>query len=65
MKKINKETKELIKDATQRLKGYERRECQAHITLEYFEGNARKAEREMGWGRENLKTGMKENLLTS
>ncbi len=60
MKKINKENKELIKDATQRLKGYERREYQAQIALDYFDGNARTTEREMGWGREGLKIGMKE-----
>ncbi len=60
MKKISKDIKELIKDAPQRLKGYARREYQAHITLEYFEGNARKAEREMGGGRDRYKdTGRK------
>jgi hypothetical protein len=60
MKKIDDEKKELIKEAVRRLKGYERREYQAHIALEYFEGNARKTERAMGWGREALKVGMKE-----
>ena len=60
MKKINKENKELIKEAVKRLKGYERREYQAQIALDYFNGNARRTEREMGWGREGLKIGMKE-----
>lgn len=60
MKTINSENKELIHQAVKRLKGYERREYQAYITLEYFQGNARRAEYVMGWGREALKLGMKE-----
>jgi len=60
MKKMNNEKKELIKEAVKRLKSYEQREYQAQIALDYFQGNARKTEREMGWGREALKVGMKE-----
>ena len=60
MKKINNETKELIDESVKRLRGYERREYQAYIALEYFQGNARKTERVMGWGREALILGMKE-----
>jgi hypothetical protein len=60
MKKMNNEKKELIKEAVRRLKGYERREYQAQIALDYFQGNTRKTERAMGWGREALKVGMKE-----
>ena len=37
MKKINNEKKELIKEAVKRLKGYERREYQAQIALDYFQ----------------------------
>ena len=54
MKKMDNEKKELIKDAVKRLKGYERREYQAQIALDYFQGNARKTEQVMGWGREAL-----------
>ncbi len=36
IKKINNEIKELIDEAVKRLQGYERREYQAHITLEYL-----------------------------
>jgi len=60
MKKIDNEKKELMKDAAKRLKGYARREYQAQIAIDYFQGNARKTERAMGWGRETLKVGMKE-----
>lgn len=60
MKTINNEKKELIHEAVKRLKGYERREYQAHIALEYFQGNARRTEYAMGWGREMLTLGMKE-----
>ena len=60
MKTLNDEVKEIIKDAAKRLTGFKRREYQANITLEYFEGSARKAEREMGWGRECIQKGLKE-----
>ena len=60
MKTINNEKKQLIHEAVKRLKGYERREYQAYIALEYFQGNARRTEYAMGWGREMLTLGMKE-----
>jgi hypothetical protein len=60
MKKIYDETRTRIKEASKRLTGFRRREYQAHITLEYFGGSARKAEREMGWGRECVQKGLKE-----
>jgi len=60
MKKIDAEKKELIEEAVKRLKGYEQREYQAQIALNYFDGSARKTERAMGWGRERVKVGLKE-----
>jgi hypothetical protein len=57
---MNNETKKLIDEAVKRLKSYERREYQGYIAIEYFEGNARKTESVMGWGREGVKLGMKE-----
>ncbi len=54
------EKKRLIKEAVKRLKGYQRREYIAHISLEYFNRNARRTEREMGWGRECIQKGLKE-----
>ncbi len=38
----------------------DKREYQAKIALEYFEGSARKAERIMGWGRESVAKGLGE-----
>jgi len=60
MKKMDTEKKELIQETVKRLKSYEQRGYQAQITLDYFDGNARKAERVMEWGRKALKVGMKE-----
>jgi hypothetical protein len=60
MKKLNNELKAIIKDAAGRLTGFKRREYQAKITLDYFGGSARKAERELGWGRESVEKGLKE-----
>ena len=60
MKRINGETKSLIKDACKRLTGFKRREYQAAIAMEYFDGNARKVEREMGWGRDSVTKGLNE-----
>jgi len=54
------EKKELIQEAVKRLKGYQRREYIAKISLDYFHGNARKTEREMGWGRDCVQKGLKE-----
>ena len=51
MKKTDDDLKAVIKDAAGRLTGFKRREYQAEITSDYFGGSARKAEREMGWGR--------------
>ena len=60
MKKLDDNLKAVIKDASGRLTGFKRREYQAQITSEYFGGSARKAEREMGWGRESVGKGLKE-----
>ncbi len=57
---MDSEKKVLIKEATKRLKGYDKREYIAKISLDYFQGNARKTEREMGWGRECIQKGLKE-----
>ncbi len=59
--KLTDEIKLIIKDAAKRLTGFKRREYQAKMTLDYFGGNARKAEREMGWGRECVEKGLKES----
>lgn len=60
MKKLDNKVKTIIKDAAKRLTGFKRRAYQAKITLDYFGGSARKAERKMGWGRESVEKGLKE-----
>ena len=60
MQQLNNIMKVLIKDASKRLFGPNRREYRAQITSKYFEGNARKAEREMGWGRASVQKGLGE-----
>ena len=40
--------------------GSKKSEYQAKITIKYFDGNARKSEREMGWGRESVEKGLGE-----
>jgi len=49
-----------IKSAARKLTGTGRRLYQAEITEGFFGGSARKAEREMGWGRETVDKGLKE-----
>jgi len=60
MKVMDAEKKALIKDAARRLTSYQKREYIAQISLDYFQGNARKTEREMGWGRECIQKGIRE-----
>ena len=60
LERLDTELKAIIKDAAKRLTGYKRREYQAEITRKYFDGRSRKAEREMGWGRECVQKGLKE-----
>jgi transposase len=57
---ISEDTKSVIKNAADKLSGVKRREYIGEITIEFLDGNARKAEREFGWGRETVKTGMAE-----
>lgn len=60
MQGLNNQAKEIIKDASQRLTGVKRREYQAKITLAYFDGSARMAERELGWSRKSVLKGLGE-----
>lgn len=57
---MDEKTKATVKDAAGKLTGRKRREFIARVTSEWFGGNARKAEREMGWGRETVKKGLRE-----
>ncbi len=60
MPTLNEESKRLIQDACRRLTGVKRRAYQAEITQQYVHGSARKAERELGWGRDSVAKGRKE-----
>ena len=50
----------LLKTAARLLTGADRREFQAKTTLEMFAGNARAAERALGWSRETITLGLNE-----
>lgn len=50
----------IIKNTANKLSGPHRRRYLAEITIEFFNGNARKAERVFGWGRKTIEKGMKE-----
>lgn len=51
---------ETIQSAARRLTSWRRREFQAEMALKYCEGNARRAERLFGWGRNAVHTGLNE-----
>lgn len=51
----------VIKSAAEKLTGRKRRAYQAEVTAGFFGGSARKAEQEMGWGRETVAKGMRES----
>lgn len=49
-----------LKLAASKMSGPNRRAFQAQITIQYCDGNARKAERIFGWGRKNVEQGLHE-----
>lgn len=52
--------KSIIMSAAKQLTGAKRRAYEAEVTLEWFGGSARKAERDMGWDRHTVALGLKE-----
>lgn len=52
-----------IRRIAKNLKGYARRVFQAVVTVEYAEGNPRKAETLFGWNREAVRRGLFEKLM--
>src|SRR5277367_3071725 len=50
----------LLQQGVNRLKGHQRRLFMAEVTLKLCAGNARKAERRFGWGRETVDKGLHE-----
>jgi hypothetical protein len=49
-----------LKDAASKLTGAKRRAFQAQVTLDYLEGNARRAETVFGWYRKTVELGLHE-----
>ncbi len=60
MKAMCEKVGAVIKSASEKLTGLKRRAYQAEVTAEFFGGSVRKAEKEMGWGRETVRKGMRE-----
>lgn len=60
MTKLIDKVKRTIKDAAKKLTGRKRREFEAKTTIDLFDGNTRKAERELGWGRKTIEKGINE-----
>ena len=54
---------QLLQVGARRLTGHQRRLFQAEACLKLCDGNARKAERRFGWGRENVTKGLREYKL--
>src|SRR5271155_5933463 len=50
----------LLRQGARRLQGHERRLFMAEVTVKLCDGNARKAERRFGWGRETVDKGLHE-----
>jgi hypothetical protein len=50
--------KKTVLDAAQALTGYKKRAYIAQVSLDYFDGKARRTEQVMGWGRETIQTGI-------
>jgi Rhodopirellula transposase DDE domain len=50
----------LIRSGAGRLTGHRRRSFQAEVAVELCDGNARRAERRFGWGRETVEKGLQE-----
>lgn len=57
---LSDKIKKTIKDAAQALTGYKRRAFVAQVAIDYFDGRPRRTEREMGWCRDTVDTGINE-----
>ena len=52
--------RETILSAARKLTGFQRRQFQAEVARQYCGGSARQAERNFGWGRDAVQTGLHE-----
>lgn len=59
-KGVSKRIRSIIKSAADKLSGAKKREYIAEMAIEFCDGNARKAERIFGWGRETINKGIRE-----
>ena len=57
---LTEKVKFTFKDAAKKLTGYKKRAFMAQVTQDYFNYSPRKAERELGWSRQAIATGLKE-----
>jgi hypothetical protein len=57
---LTQSTKETIKSAARKLTGFLRRKFQAEVANKYCRGNPRQAERDFGWRRDAVNTGLNE-----
>lgn len=60
MKAMCEKVRSVIKSASEKLTGRKRRAYQAEVTMKLFGGSVRRAEKEMGWGRETVRKGLRE-----
>lgn len=60
MSKLTEAIRFTIDHAARLLTGAKKRKYMAEITSEFFEGNTRQAERELGWGRATIEKGLRE-----
>lgn len=58
MQELNEQFKGTLKDAARKLTGEKKRVFVAQVCLDYFQGSARRSERQMGWGRECVQRGL-------
>jgi transposase len=52
--------REIVRSGARKLTGFQRRQFQAEVTIQYCQGSARQAERIFGWGRDAVHTGLNE-----
>lgn len=57
---LTESVKETILSASRKLTGFFRRQFQAEVALKYCRGKAREAEKQFGWGRVAVETGLNE-----
>jgi hypothetical protein len=57
---LTEKVKFTFKDAAKKLTGHKKRAFMAQVTQDHFNHSPRKAERELGWSRQAIATGLKE-----